>query len=77
MVEEEYLTKNEAMRYLRMSKTLFEQLMKLGLPHIRIKRKLIFKKSSIDAFMESLESKLLIADESVDRKKPPTPKKRE
>ena len=52
--KEGFLTREEVMEYLRISRTSLYMLMKSGaFPYYRLERKILFKKSDIDAFMEA------------------------
>jgi len=47
------MTREEVMEYLRISRTSLYWLMKKkAFPYIRLERKLLFKKSDIDAYLE-------------------------
>jgi excisionase family DNA binding protein len=52
-MESEYLTKKELLAYLKVSRTIIEQLMRQGLPHIKLDRRVLFRKADVDKFMES------------------------
>jgi excisionase family DNA binding protein len=62
-VESNLLTKEETLEYLRISKTTLEYLIKEeGLPFIKWRRKLLFRKSDLDKFLDqSVQS--LVGDE--------------
>ena len=49
----EYLTKKELMAYLKISRTTVDGLMKHGLPHIKLERRVLFRRADVDAFLES------------------------
>ena len=49
----EYMSKTELMSYLRISKSTVERLMKEGLPHIKLERRVLFRKADVDAYLES------------------------
>lgn len=49
----EYLSKKDLMTYLKISKGTIERLMKQGLPHIKLERRVLFKKADIDAWLET------------------------
>ena len=51
-METEYLTKTEVLAYLKVSRTIVEKLMRQGLPHIKLDRRVLFRKKDIDAFLE-------------------------
>jgi excisionase family DNA binding protein len=55
------LTRREAMEYLRISHQTLANLMKTGLPHVRIGRKVLLRQSDIDTF---LEQRLIKPEES-------------
>ena len=48
----EYLTKKDLMAYLKISRTTVDRLMKEGLPHIKLDRRVLFRKEDVDAFLE-------------------------
>ena len=48
----EYLTKAETAEYMRVSVATLERLMTRGLPHIKLDRRVLFRKKDIDAFLE-------------------------
>lgn len=48
-----YLTTQEAIKYLKISITLWRSLLDEGLPYIKFKRRLLFRKQDIDKFMET------------------------
>lgn len=48
----EYLTKKDLMAYLKISRTTTDRLMKDGLPHIKLDRRVLFRKEDVDAFLE-------------------------
>jgi excisionase family DNA binding protein len=52
-METEYLTKKELLAYLKVSRTIVEKLMRQGLPHIKLDRRVLFRRSDVDAFLES------------------------
>jgi excisionase family DNA binding protein len=52
-MESEYLTKKELLAYLKVSRTIIEKLMRQGLPHIKLDRRVLFRKADVDKFMES------------------------
>jgi excisionase family DNA binding protein len=52
--EEGFLTRDQVMKYLHISRTSLYMLMKRGaFPYYRLERKILFRKSDIDAFMEA------------------------
>ena len=63
-IESNLLTKEETLEYLRISKTTLEYLIKEeGLPFIKWRRKLLFRKSDLDKFLDqSVQS--LVGDDS-------------
>ena len=48
-----YLTKAQLQEYLQISKATVERLMKEGLPHYKLARRVLFKKAAVDAWLES------------------------
>ncbi len=52
-VENQYLTKSDVLAYLKISRFILEKLMRQGLPHIKLDRRVLFRKDQIDAFLES------------------------
>ena len=48
----EYLNKREAAAYIKISLATLERLMNQGLPHIKLERRVLFRKRDIDAFLE-------------------------
>jgi len=54
MTENAFLTKKEVIAYLKISLSYLDQLMRdKEIPYHKLKRKVLFKKSDIDRFMES------------------------
>jgi excisionase family DNA binding protein len=54
MKDPEYLTKDECMELLRISKGTLDKLMRRRkIPFIKLDRRVLFKKSDIDAWLES------------------------
>jgi excisionase family DNA binding protein len=51
-METEYLTKKEVLAYMKVSRTIIEKLMRQGLPHIKLDRRVLFRKKDVDAFLE-------------------------
>lgn len=49
----ELMTKDDLMAYLRLSRGTINRLMKQGLPHIKLDRRVLFRKPDIDAYLES------------------------
>lgn len=49
----EYLTKKELMDYLKISRTTVDGLMRQGLPFIKLKRRVLFRREDVDSFLES------------------------
>jgi len=49
----EYLSKKDLMAYLKISRTTVDGLMKEGLPHIKLKRRVLFRREDVDAFLET------------------------
>ena len=52
-MESDYLTKKELLAYLKVSRALVEKFMREGLPHIKLDRRVLFRKADVDKFMES------------------------
>ena len=52
-METEYLTKTELLAYLKVSRTIVEKLMLQGLPHIKLDRRVLFRREDVDKFMAS------------------------
>jgi excisionase family DNA binding protein len=52
-MQNEYLSKKDLQVYLKISKGTIERLMKQGLPHIKLERRVLFKKSDIDHWLET------------------------
>jgi excisionase family DNA binding protein len=50
-METEYLTKNELMAYLKVSRTIIEKLMRQGLPRIKLDRRVLFRREDVDRFL--------------------------
>ena len=54
MSEDEILTKEEVLKFLKVSKTVLEKLMRnKELPYIKLDRRVLFRKKDIDKFLES------------------------
>jgi len=51
-METPYLTKKELGEYLKVSRWIVERLMRDGLPHITLGRRVLFRKKDVDAFLE-------------------------
>jgi excisionase family DNA binding protein len=49
----EYLTKKDLMTYLKISRTTVDGLMRQGLPFIKLKRRVLFRREDVDRFLES------------------------
>jgi len=49
----EYLSKKDLAAYLGISKGTVERLMKQGLPHIKLERRVLFKCEDVDAFLKT------------------------
>ena len=47
-----YLSKKDLAAYLGISKGTVERLMKRGLPHVKLERRVLFKREDVDDFME-------------------------
>jgi len=52
-METPYLTKKELMAYLKVSRTIIEKLMRQGLPHIKLDRRVLFRREDVDKWLES------------------------
>ena len=64
--ESNLLTKEETMEYLRVSKTILEYLIKEeGLKFIKWRRKLLFRKSDLDKFLEDSVQSLVEPDSEI------------
>jgi excisionase family DNA binding protein len=51
MVQDEYLTKSELQKLLKISRGMVDKLMK-EIPYIKLGKKVLFRKSDIDAYLE-------------------------
>ncbi len=49
----EYFSKKDLMAYLKVSKGTVENLMRQGLPFIKLERRVLFRREDVDAFLES------------------------
>jgi len=49
----EYFSKKDLMAYLKISKGTIERLMKQGLPHVKLERRVLFRKADVDKWLES------------------------
>jgi excisionase family DNA binding protein len=49
----EYLTKQEVAEYMKVSLATLERLMRQGLPHIKLSRRVLFRKADVDRWLES------------------------
>jgi excisionase family DNA binding protein len=49
----EYLSKKDLMAYLRVSKGTVENLMREGLPHVKLKRRVLFRLDLVDKWLEA------------------------
>jgi excisionase family DNA binding protein len=47
------MSKADVMRYLRISKGTVENLMREGLPHVKLKRRVLFRRDWIDSYLEA------------------------
>jgi len=47
----EYLTRQEAMTLLKISRSILDDLVRRGLPHIKLKRRVLFRRKDIDDFL--------------------------
>ena len=64
--ESNLLTKEETLEYLRISKTTLEYLIKKeGLPFIKWRRKLLFRKSDLDKFLDQSVQSLVGNDTEI------------
>jgi excisionase family DNA binding protein len=48
-----YLTKPKVAEYLKVSLATLERLMRQGLPHIKLDRRVLFRKADVDRWLES------------------------
>jgi len=48
----EYLTKKEVLALLKVSRSILEDLMRQGLPHIKFKNKVLFRRKDVDNFLQ-------------------------
>jgi len=53
MADEKYMTSAEVMDYLRVRKNTLLKFRRLGLPFVKIARKVVYRRSDVDAFMEA------------------------
>jgi excisionase family DNA binding protein len=54
MLKEELLSRDEVMEYLKISRTTLQKLMKQKcFPYIKLERRVLFRRSDIDKFLES------------------------
>lgn len=53
MNEDKYMTSEEARQYLRVGRNTLLKFRRLGLPFVKVARKVIYRKSDVDAFMEA------------------------
>lgn len=51
-MDKDYMTSAEAREYLRVGKNTLLKFRRLGLPFVKVARKVLYRKSDIDAFME-------------------------
>ena len=49
----EYMTKNDLIAYLKISRATVGRLMEHGLPFVKLDRRVLFRKADVDAFLES------------------------
>ena len=49
----DYMTKDDLMTYLHISRGTINRLMKRGLPHIKLERRVLFRKEDIDTYLKS------------------------
>jgi len=47
------MTKDDLMTYLHISRGTINRLMKRGLPHIKLERRVLFRKEDIDTYLKS------------------------
>ena len=52
-METEYLSMKELMAYLKISRTTVSRLMRQGLPHIKLDRRVLFRRADVDRWLES------------------------
>lgn len=52
-METEYLTKKELMAYIKVSRTIVDKLVRQGLPHIKLDRRVLFRRGDVDKWLES------------------------
>jgi excisionase family DNA binding protein len=52
-MEKDLLSKTDLMKYLSLSRGTIDRLMKHGLPYIKLDRRVLFRKSDIDKWLES------------------------
>ena len=52
-MESEYLTKKDLSAYLKISPATVNRLMAQGLPHIKLDRRVLFRKADVDNWLES------------------------
>jgi len=53
MKDKTYFSREEALKYLGISRTLLDRMIREGLPYIMVGRRRLFRKEDIDAYMES------------------------
>lgn len=53
LMSTELFSKKDLMAYLKISKGTVENLMRQGLPHIKLERRVLFRREDVDAFLES------------------------
>jgi len=53
LMDKTYLTKKDLMGYLSISKATVEKLMKQGLPHVKLERRVLFRRADVDKWLES------------------------
>ena len=49
----DYLSKKDLMGYLKVSKGTVENLMREGLPHVKLKRRVLFRLDLVDGWLEA------------------------
>ena len=51
MSPDDYMSKDGLIAYLKISRTTIGRLMKEGLPHIKLERRVLFRKIDVDRFL--------------------------
>lgn len=52
-MDAEYLTKQEVAEYMRVSPATLDRLLRQGLPHIKLGRRVLFQKCHVDTWLKS------------------------